>query len=194
MFETLSPSVQMLVALVGILGLMGLLVLLDIWVYFSVKSSGGKIMGDWYTNYIADSDESGKQRFDESGTQRVVVGINPKDLTGSAKPPLGLIPGSVLIYIAVALANGAKKYGPFNWRSSKIQEVYYIDAAMRHLVQYLDGQDLDPDSGLPHLAHAMASLAVLVDAKECGMAVDNRPPPGVSEEVLARFTKTLIKK
>jgi hypothetical protein len=51
----------------------------------------------------------------------------------------------------------------------------YYDAAMRHLMAYFDGQDLDPESGLPHLAHVMACASILIDAKKNETLNDNRP-------------------
>ena len=50
-----------------------------------------------------------------------------------------------------------------------------------------DGEDIDPDSGNTHLAHAMASLAILIDALESGNVVDNRPPKGAGAFVLDKY-------
>lgn len=99
---------------------------------------------------------------------------NPKQAAGDAKDPLGLVPRSVLHHMARVLRNGAAKYGPWNWRDKPIETLTYVHATMRHLTAYGDGEDTDPESGLPHLAHALASLAVLVDGIEHG-AKDTRP-------------------
>src|ERR1700753_2565728 len=84
------------------------------------------------------------------------LGVNPKDLIGSSKPPLSLIPGTALTHLAMAMKNGADKYGAYNWRDYKIQSMIYCDAMERHLRAWIDGEDLAEDSGLHHLAHAMA--------------------------------------
>src|SRR5882724_10171891 len=101
---------------------------------------------------------------------------NPKDLEGNKKPPLSLVPPSVIIHLAEAFKEGAKKYGAYNWRTNKVQAMIYLDASMRHIQAKLDGEDIDPESGKDHLAGALASLAVYIDAQETGNLIDNRPP------------------
>ena len=114
---------------------------------------------------------------------------NPKDRVGAGKPPLHLIPPAAEILEAVVMGLGAKKYGPFNWRSSKVRATVYIAAAKRHLAQWLDGQNDDPESGVSHLAHARACLGVLLDAIATGNVVDDRPPVGAACELIERHTK-----
>ena len=103
---------------------------------------------------------------------------NPKQQFGDLKPNLALVPGATLIYLALGHEPGAAKYGAFNWRKNKVKTMTYIAAAMRHLTEWVDGQDRTHDTGQPHLAHALASLSVLVDAIETGNAIDNRPLKG----------------
>lgn len=92
--------------------------------------------------------------------------VNPKDALAASKVDLTLFPPAALVYGAAAMRNGAEKYGPYNWRSMAIQKEVYIAAALRHLCQYLDGEECASDSGVPHLAHALATIAILIDAKE----------------------------
>ncbi len=114
---------------------------------------------------------------------------NPKDLVGIKKPRLSLIPPAGLVYAAMALANGAEKYGSYNWRDKKIQSMIYLEACMRHVLSYQDGEDNARDSGLSHLAHALACLLILIDAKESGCIIDNRPKPGAMADLIERYTK-----
>lgn len=99
---------------------------------------------------------------------------NPKDLVGAKKAPLTLVPPSAIIAMAEAMGNGADKYGPFNWRDEPVQVRTYIEATLRHLYAFLDGQWAAEDTGIPHLSHAMASLAIVNDAIAIGSVVDNR--------------------
>lgn len=118
---------------------------------------------------------------------------NPKTIYGTLKPDLSLIPPTALVYLALGFMNGAKKYGPYNWRSNKVSARIYVAAAMRHLAAFLDGEDNDEStngSGYPHLGHAMACLAILADAKESGCLIDDRPPHGATSVVLDRWTRT----
>ena len=113
---------------------------------------------------------------------------NPKDRIGETKPPLHLIPPAAEILEAVVMGLGAKKYGPFNWRSANIRATIYVAAAKRHLIQWLDGQDDDPESGVSHLAHARACLGILLDAQATGHLVDDRPELGAASQLITRHT------
>lgn len=117
------------------------------------------------------------------------VSTNPKDKLGRAKPPLHLIPSSALIHEAVVMGLGANKYGPYNWRDKTVAATVYIAAAQRHLLQYLDGENTDPESGASHLAHARACLGIILDATENNNLVDDRPIKGKASELLNRFTQ-----
>lgn len=114
---------------------------------------------------------------------------NPKDLIGAKKPRLSLVPPSGLVYAALAMANGASKYGPYNWREKKVQTMIYLEACMRHILAYQDGEEVAADSGIPHLGHALACLLILIDAKETGNMIDNRPKPGAMAALIEKWTK-----
>lgn len=116
---------------------------------------------------------------------------NPKDLIGIKKPNLQLVPASSLIYQALAMQHGAieKGYGAFNWRDKKVKASVYLGAALRHIYKYMDGQNIDEESGYPELGHAIASLGILVDAYETGCLVDDRPKPGCAAALLDKHTK-----
>lgn len=99
---------------------------------------------------------------------------NPKDAVGSSKLPIHLWPETATLMGTVGLLDGMLKYGRSNWRAAGIRVSIYIDAARRHLAAFAEGEDNDPDSGVPHLAHALACLAIVVDAIAHGKVVDDR--------------------
>jgi hypothetical protein len=102
---------------------------------------------------------------------------NPKDLVGTRKVPLlSVIPLRVLGEVALALFEGARKYGRFNWRKSGVVVSVYVDAAGRHLAEFYEGVDIDKASGVHHLSKAIAGLMVLRDSLMHGNAIDDRPP------------------
>ncbi|MCB7129937.1 MAG: hypothetical protein J3T61_10420, partial [Candidatus Brocadiales bacterium] len=113
---------------------------------------------------------------------------NPKSLTGVKKVPLRLNPPAALIYMAMGFKDGARKYGPYNWRTNKVAASVYIDAIERHIQAYKDGQDTD-ESGGPVLGHILACAAILADATESGNLIDDRPPAGPASRLLAEFTE-----
>lgn len=104
-------------------------------------------------------------------------GVNPKDLIGVTKAPLSLVPPVSILQEARALAVGAQKYGPYNWRDYPVQSMVYVEAALRHILAYMDGETIDPETGVHHLGHAKAGLGILLDAETTGI-VDNRPKAG----------------
>jgi hypothetical protein len=101
---------------------------------------------------------------------------NPKDVIGSNKVPFSTIPATVVTELAIAMGEGAVKYGKFNWRSEGVRSSIYYDAVLRHLIAWQEGEDIDPDSGLSHITKAIASLTVLRDAMIQDNWVDDRPP------------------
>ena len=105
-------------------------------------------------------------------------GINPKDIIGLTKLPLRFIPPSSLAFLARVMELGAIKYGPMNWRQDDVRATVYYEAALRHIWAALDGEELDPESGQPHAAHAMACMAILLDAKATENLIDDRFTPG----------------
>lgn len=115
---------------------------------------------------------------------------NPKDIIGRTKPPIHLIPPVALIEEAVVFDLGSKKYGPYNWRLTNVSAEVYIAAALRHILSWQDGENIDPESGATHLAHARACLAIIIDAKSQGRLMDDRPIAGHAAEVIKAFTKT----
>jgi hypothetical protein len=62
---------------------------------------------------------------------------------------------------------GARKYKPNNWQKCDDKN-RYKDAMLRHVFAYLNGEKIDSDSGLHHLAHAATNCLFLVffDKKE----------------------------
>lgn len=70
----------------------------------------------------------------------------------STKPRMDLIDPAFLEDLANVLTFGAKKYTAHNWRNG-IHTSRLIAAAYRHLGAINKGEDLDPESNLPHAAH-----------------------------------------
>lgn len=100
---------------------------------------------------------------------------DPKGVEGDKKTPLQLLPPVFMAAVAWALKTGFIKYGPWNWRKQKVECQTYVGAIRRHLDAWQDGQDIDPESGLNHLAHVGACVAIILDAEANGTLVDNRP-------------------
>jgi hypothetical protein len=105
---------------------------------------------------------------------------NQKESQLSSAPLAGLTE------LGKVCALGADKYGRENYRGGYPIHLN-IDALYRHLLAFQNGEDLDPESGVTHLAHvawhALAMIQILEDHPECddrykaryeGQAVDYR--------------------
>ena len=101
---------------------------------------------------------------------------NPKEAVGSSKLPLSLVPATAMSYAALAHLDGALKYGAWNWREAGARASIYVDAAMRHLEKWNNGEEFDRDSGVHHLGHVLACINILIDAQLANVLTDDRPP------------------
>lgn len=99
---------------------------------------------------------------------------NPKDIIGSNKLPLHLWPATATAIGCIAMLNGCLKYGRSNFRATDIRASIYYDAFCRHTSAWFEGEECDPEDGVPHLAAALATLAILVDAQAAGKLIDDR--------------------
>lgn len=70
----------------------------------------------------------------------------------SEKPRTDLLDPLALEGLAQVLAFGAKKYAAHNWRNG-LSYSRLAGAALRHTFAIIRGEDLDPESGLPHVDH-----------------------------------------
>lgn len=126
---------------------------------------------------------------------------NPKDAVGIKKVPMSPVPAQVSMEIGLAMLEGARKYRRHNYRIAGVRMSVYYDAAMRHLMAWWEGEDLDPDSGLSHITKALASLVVLRDAMIQGKCQDDRPPKSpagwvgrlnqIAAEIIDKYPKEL---
>jgi hypothetical protein len=79
------------------------------------------------------------------------------------KPQYGLLPPLALRATVDVLTFGAEKYEPDNWKFVPDSKRRYFDALQRHLWAYKDGEKIDPESNMHHLAHAMCCLMFLYE-------------------------------
>jgi hypothetical protein len=116
---------------------------------------------------------------------------NPKDKVGAKKAPLHLVPAALVIGVAEVMADGAEKYGPYNWREESIGFNTYLAAIERHLLALREGQDCSADSGHHHLKAIGANVAILLDAMAIGRLVDDRSP-GPASLLLEELDKSVV--
>ena len=77
------------------------------------------------------------------------------------KPPMFFNPPEIQYGMARAFAYGAGKYGTWNWLGGLT--LSRLAGVLRHLTQWTWEQTPDAESGLSHLDHAAAGLAMLME-------------------------------
>lgn len=73
-----------------------------------------------------------------------------------------LLPWGPIEEVVQVLQVGAIKYGDENWVRVPNARIRYFSAAMRHILAWWRGEELDKEDGLSHLAHAMCCLIFLM--------------------------------
>lgn len=116
---------------------------------------------------------------------------NPKDIIGSDKAPLSLVPGTTMTYLAIGHLEGDLKYGRKNWREAGVRFSIYLDACLRHLQKLNDGEWEDPVTKVPHLANALTCLSIIVDAHHAGKLTDDRPIAVPTGKVIDDMSSTV---
>jgi hypothetical protein len=75
----------------------------------------------------------------------------------------GLLPPIALEETVKVLTFGAQKYERDNWKKVPDSKRRYFDALQRHMWAWKKGEQMDPESGMHHLAHAMCCLMFLYE-------------------------------
>lgn len=86
-----------------------------------------------------------------------------KDDKSKLRP--SLIPIKAKQEVIKVLEYGSVKYSLNNWKFCE-DKMRYVDAAMRHIDDYLAGNKFDEESRYHHLAHAIASLMFVIELEE----------------------------
>lgn len=111
----------------------------------------------------------------------------PSSRKGTKDVRYSLLPHEALDDVAKVMAAGTKKYPEHGWRDGYPYS-YYFDATNRHLSAWLQGQDTDDETGLPTLAHAAASLLILLAMTKHHPEHDDRPRHKTTVEAKVTIT------
>lgn len=117
---------------------------------------------------------------------------NPKQAFGDKKPRLTLLPLSAQLAAQEAHLDGALKYGEQNWRENPVEAMTYIDAAIRHLRLFENGEDLARDTTVQNLGAVIACCNILIDSMAHGTMIDNRRPSKAACDLLHGRGETMV--
>lgn len=116
---------------------------------------------------------------------------NPKSALGIKKVPLHLVSPISILHEAMAMAEGGMKYGPYNYRMDKVAATVYCAAALRHIFDWMCGEEMARDSNIHHLGHAKACCGIILDAQATGSLIDDRYKTDAYRELLDMYTAML---
>ena len=108
----------------------------------------------------------------------------------SEKPKMNLLPPKAIVEISKVLTFGAAKYDAENWRKLDDLQNRYTAGALRHIFAHMDGEELDPETNLSHLAHAMCCLLFKLEIELEERAKKERPRETDVSEHKARDQST----
>ncbi len=115
-------------------------------------------------------------RFKPKPSLRGTKETNPKYSEGTKKAPLHCIPCGPLFELGLAMFEGSRKYGRHNYRATGVRASTYYDAMIGHIMDWWEGEDIDPESGLHHLVKATTAMFIIRDSMLMGNFNDDRPP------------------
>lgn len=90
------------------------------------------------------------------------------------KAPLAWLPWGALRLVSRVQQYGHRKYKDFSNYRKGMEVTRNLSCAMRHITEYLDGLDLDQESGEHHLAHAATRVLFVLQNIADGKAIDDR--------------------
>ena len=94
----------------------------------------------------------------------------------SEKPKMNLLPPKAIVEVAKVLTFGAEKYDAENWRKLDDLQNRYTAGALRHIFAHMDGEKLDPETGLSHMAHALCCLLFKLEIELENAKIEEEKP------------------
>ena len=102
--------------------------------------------------------------------------VNPSGIRDDkTKPRLDLIPPTAILEVAKTLTYGIRKYqDSYNYLRGGMTVNQFVSACYRHLNKFQQGEDIDPETSMLHLAHGCANLLMLIEGIMKNKITDDR--------------------
>lgn len=126
----------------------------------TIQGGAGSTETGWYSH-----DATGPTFVTKPPTDKIPAGAaNSVAMKyDSGKTDWSLMPFEAIEEINKVLDFGAKKYAAHNWRTgSGFKYTRVLSSLLRHTFAWARGEDLDPESGLSHLAHMGCNVVFLI--------------------------------
>lgn len=123
------------------------------------------------TDFVTYAD---KKRGDLNSEEKMNTDPNTGGMKASKPSQIGFIDPQALMTLGEVAGMGAEKYDKFNYLKGFDWSLCY-NAMMRHAQAFWNGEDLDPESGLPHISHAAWQALALLSFYQRNLGTDDRP-------------------
>lgn len=124
-----------------------------------VHSEEDNLNVDYEKMTLGDFAKSGEISTNDQGGQQQAK-------ADQGKPHPSYVPVALIEGVMAVRMYGTQKYGdPDNWK--QVEPERYHQAMLRHiLATWNDPYKIDPESGLPHIAHVATNIGFLLEMKE----------------------------
>jgi uncharacterized HAD superfamily protein len=102
--------------------------------------------------------------------EKIETGLRFND----GKTRYDLLPPFAVDQLAKVMTKGAEKYADRNWEKG-MKWSTVLASLKRHIAAFERGEDIDPETGLLHIAHAMCNAAFLAEYYKIYPEGDDRP-------------------
>jgi len=108
--------------------------------------------------------------------QKAMANSKSSKIKGGIKHDTGkdrwdLLPWDIVQDVVKVLTFGSTKYAPGNWKHVEPYQDRYFAACMRHLTAWRNGERIDKETKLSHLAQAISNLIFLAWKDKHGQAL-----------------------
>lgn len=108
------------------------------------------------------------------------------------KVQTSLFPVRAYLATCKVFTYGGQKYSIGNWKEGDgFKYTRLLNAMDRHIKAFQMGEDKDNETGMPHLAHAMCCLAMLLEACETNTGIDDRTEGQIVDPGAYRYDMNL---
>ena len=102
---------------------------------------------------------------------------NKAETYDEGKLPLAWLPWAAIDELSKVQQYGHAKYKDFNNYRKGMEVSRNLSCALRHIRDFLEGHDVDAESGHSPLAHALCRIAFVLQNLKEGTAIDDRYKP-----------------
>jgi hypothetical protein len=141
--------------------------------HYTIEESDNFVYSDeMFDGLVESSDVIKEEEKAPYGIASGTVSPSGGARAGTKKPRVSIIPMLALLEVAKVMTKGEVKYGTNNWQKG-MPHSWHLDAGLRHLLSVSEGDMIDDETGLEHLAHAAADILMCLESRLKNLPTDD---------------------